>query len=74
MSPKVPNTESPAAVCLGFVFTVLIHALGFWLFAKLLDSSQLAENSLSWHAAAGIAAIYIALKMWNVALFGRRKN
>jgi len=59
---------------LGFVFTILVHAVGFLLLAKLLDSSALAENSLSWHSAVAGAAIFIALKMWNVALFGRRKD
>jgi hypothetical protein len=56
------------------VLTLLVHALGFWLFAMLLDSSELAENSLSWHSAAGASAIYVALRTWNTALFGGRKS
>jgi len=56
--------------------TVLVNALAFFLFSKLLDSSGLAENTLSWHAAAAGGAIFVAVRFWNTALFdsARRKG
>ena len=68
------NPESPVTIFFGFVMTVLVNALAFFLFSKLLDSSGLAENTLSWHAAAAGGAIFVGVRVWNAALFSANRR
>jgi ABC-type amino acid transport system permease subunit len=55
-------TGSWSAAFFGFVATVLVNALGIFLFVKVVDLSGLADLSLSWRCSGLLALIYITLR------------
>ncbi len=65
-------TERLGAAFFGFVATVLVNALGIFLFVKVVDWSGLADLSLSWRYSGLLALIYITLRFWNTAVFHPR--
>ncbi len=58
-------TERLGAAFFGFVATVLVNALGIFLFVKVVDWSTSTDFSLSWRDSGLLALIYITLRFWN---------
>jgi hypothetical protein len=63
---------TPSAVALGFVASCLVYALGFWLFVKVLHSSEVMGWELSWSRASLLSIIYMVLRTWDSLVFGKR--
>jgi hypothetical protein len=69
----VPDSTAPSAVAFGLVLAVLVNAIGFWLFAKLLGAADIVDWDLSWSKASGMAAIYLVVRMFNHTLFFKKR-
>lgn len=68
----MPDPHAPSAVAFGLVLAVLVNALGFWLFAKLLGAADIVDWDLGWSKASGMAAVYLAVRGFNTTLFRKR--
>ncbi len=61
--------ERLGAAFFGFVATVLVNALGIFLFVKVVDWSTSTDFSLSWRDSGLLALIYLTVRFWNTAIF-----
>jgi hypothetical protein len=61
--------ERSGAAFFGFVATVLVNALGIFLFVKVVDWSTSTDFSLSWRNSGLLALIYLIVRFWNTAIF-----
>ena len=68
----MPKQPTPPAVALGVVLTILVNALGFWLFVKLLGAADIVDWELGWSKASALAAVYLTVRAWNHALFNKK--
>lgn len=71
--PLMPDPHAPSAVAFGVVLAILVNALGFWLFAKLLGAAEIVDWDLSWSKASGMAAVYLVVRMFNHTLFFKKR-
>jgi hypothetical protein len=64
---------APSAVAFGLVLAVLVNALGFWLFAKLLGAAEIVDWELGWSKASGLSAVYLVVRGFNQTLFMKKR-
>jgi hypothetical protein len=68
----VPDSDAASSIAFGLVLAILVNAIGFWLFAKLLGAADIVDWDLGWSKASGMAAIYLLLRGFNHFLFKQR--
>ena len=69
----MPDSTTPSAIAFGLVLAVLVNAIGFWLFAKLLAAADIVDWDLGWSKASGMAAVYLAVRGFNHTLFMKNR-